>query len=55
MDFIDTEQDGSKEFYIAYLNNLRALIAIFDGCVYKQDFIQLPGDEIVEKKHKNIK
>ena len=43
------------EFYTAYLNNIRALIKVFDGVIYKDDFIMLPGDEIVEKKHKNIK
>jgi len=37
------------------LNNIRALIVLFDGVIYKEDFIMLPGDEIVEKKHKNIK
>jgi len=34
---------------------VRALIKLFDGLVYREDFIMLPGDEIVEKKHKNIK
>jgi len=37
------------------LNNLRGLIRIFDCLLYREDFIQLPGDEIVEKKHANIK
>jgi hypothetical protein len=37
------------------LNNTRALIKLFDGVIYKEQFIMLPGDEIVEKKHKNIK
>jgi len=31
------------------------LIAIFDKLLPKTDFIQLPGDEIVEKKHANVK
>jgi len=34
---------------------VRGLIAIFDATIYKDDFIMLPGDEIVEKKHKNVK
>lgn len=38
-----------------FLNNTRALILLFDALIYKEHFIQLPGDEIVEKKHKNIK
>ena len=52
---LDIEQDLSLEFYHAYLNNLRGLIKVYDCLLYKEDFIQLPGDEIVEKKHQNIK
>lgn len=43
------------KFYTAYLNNVRALILLFNNVLYKENFILLPGDEIVEKKHKNIK
>ena len=52
---LDDEQDNSLEFQNAYLNNLRGLIRMFDCLFYKEDFILLPGDEIVEKKHQNIK
>jgi hypothetical protein len=52
---LDIEQDLSKEFYNAYLNNMRGLIRIYDCLLYKEDFIMLPGDEILEKKHQNIK
>ena len=52
---IDIEQDLSLEFHAAYLNNLRGLVRIYDCLFYKEDFIMLPGDEIVEKKHQNIK
>jgi hypothetical protein len=45
----------SSEFYSSFLNNIRSLIAIFDATIYKDDFIMLPGDEVVEKKHKNVK
>ena len=31
------------------------MIKLFDAIIYKEHFILLPGDEIVEKKHKNIK
>lgn len=55
MDLLDTEQDMSTEFYTSFLNNIRCLIVIFDAAVYKEDFIMLPGDEVVEKKHKNVK
>jgi hypothetical protein len=37
------------------LNNIRSLIKLFDGIIYKEHFIMLPGDEIVEKKHKNVR
>jgi hypothetical protein len=52
---LDVEQDQSLEFHAAYLNNLRGLVKIYDCLLYKEDFIMLPGDEIVEKKHQNIK
>ena len=52
---LDVEQELSLEFHNAYLNNLRGLIKVYDCLVYKEDFIMLPGDEIVEKKHQNIK
>ena len=28
---------------------------LYNNVIYKEHFILLPGDEIVEKKHKNIK
>lgn len=52
---LDIEQELSLEFQNAYLNNLRGLIKAYDCLLYKEDFIMLPGDEIVEKKHQNIK
>ena len=52
---LDVEQELSLEFNSAYLNNLRGLIRCYDCLLYKEDFIMLPGDEIVEKKHQNIK
>lgn len=55
MELLEIEQDLSTQFYTSYLNNTRALIKLFDAIIYKEHFILLPGDEIVEKKHKNIK
>lgn len=55
MELLEIEQDLSTLFYTVFLNNTRALILLFDALIYKEHFIQLPGDEIVEKKHKNIK
>ena len=52
---LDVEQEHGLEFQASYLNNLRGLIKLFDCLLYKEDFILLPGDEIVEKKHANIK
>ncbi len=37
------------------MNNVRALVFLFNNLVYKENFIMLPGDEVIEKKHKNIK
>lgn len=55
LNLLTIEEDTSKMFYTAYLNNVRALIKTFDKLVQKTAFILLPGDEIVEKKHGNIK
>ena len=55
MELLEIEQNISTMFYTTYLNNTRAMIKLFDAIIYKDHFIMLPGDEIVEKKHKNIK
>ena len=55
VELLNIEEDQSQMFYVAYLNNVRALIKIFDYLLQKNSFIMLPGDEIVEKKHGNIK
>jgi len=52
---LDIEQDNSVDFHNAFLNNLRGILKIYDCLLYKEDFIMLPGDEIIEKKHQNIK
>jgi len=52
---LNNEEERSLVFYTAYLNNVRALIYIFNQLLPKSAFIILPGDEIVEKKHANIK
>lgn len=51
----DIEQNTSLQFYSAYLSNVRALILLFNNVIYKEHFILLPGDEITEKKHKNVR
>ena len=55
MNSLEIEEKQSAMFNAAYLNNTRALIRIFDKLLPKIDFMMLPGDEIVEKKHANIK
>jgi hypothetical protein len=55
MNLLDIEQTHSMQFYKTYLSNVRALIKLYDSMLYKEHFIMLPGDEIVEKKHKNVK
>ena len=52
---LSIEEEQGQIFFTAYLNNVRALIKIFDSLLTKSAFIMLPGDEIVEKKHANIK
>ena len=51
LNLLEVEEVHSKEFYTAYLNNVRCLIQIYDALLQKEMFIMLPGDEIVEKKH----
>jgi len=55
MKLLNIEEENSQRYYTAYLNNVRCMIKIFDKLLQKQAFILLPGDEIVEKKHGNIK
>lgn len=55
IELLDCEQNTGLQFYTAFLNNTRALVFLFDKVIYKEQFIMLPGDEITEKKHKNIK
>lgn len=31
------------------------MISLFNRVINKENFIQLPGDEVIEKKHKNVK
>ena len=51
VDLLGIEEAQGRQFYAAYLNNVRALVKVFDNLIPKAAFIQLPGDEIVEKKH----
>ena len=46
LDLQDIETSHSMEFYVAFLNNLRALIKLYDSLLYKEHFIKLPGDEM---------
>lgn len=45
----------SQQFTQKLLNNTQALLTIYDNLFIKEDFIQLPGDEVEEKKRTNIK
>ena len=54
-ELLEIEEKESLRFYTAYLNNVRALVLLFNNVPYKEHFIMLPGDEVVEKKHKNIR
>jgi hypothetical protein len=55
LSLIDLEMLKSQEFYKCFLNNLRAVIKIFKSILYNNSFIALPGDEISDHKHANIK
>lgn len=55
MEELETEQVESQKFQRSFLNTVRVLVKVYSGLLYKEDFIMLPGDEIVEKKHMNIK
>lgn len=55
MDLLEIEENQSLTFNTEFLNNIRSLILVFDKLLPKAYFIMLPGDEIVEKKHANIK
>lgn len=55
VELLSIEEELSQKFFAAYLNNIRSLIKVFDHLLPKSAFIMLPGDEIVEKKHANIK
>lgn len=55
MNLLEIEENQSKIFNTVFLNNVRALILVFDKLLPKEYFIKLPGDEIVEHKHPNIK
>lgn len=36
---LDIEQNNSLKFYCAYLNNVRALILLYNNVIYKENFI----------------
>lgn len=55
IDLFDVEEEYSKKFYVAFLNNFRAMNILFDRVLTKEHFIAMPGDEHVEKKHMNIR
>lgn len=55
MELLLIEEKNSGKFYTAYLNNIRSLVCVFDKLIQFSAYIMLPGDEITEKKHGNIK
>jgi hypothetical protein len=55
MNLLEIEEEQSQLFNTVFLNNIRSLVIIFDKLLPKSYFIKLPGDEIVEHKHSNIK
>lgn len=53
--FLKSVKKNADEFKIKLLNNVEALLYLFDFLMIKQDFIMLPGDEQEEPKRSNIK
>lgn len=45
----------SQQFTQKLLNNTQVILTIYDNLFIKEDFIQLPGDEVEDKKRTNIK
>jgi hypothetical protein len=55
MELLVIEEKNSGKFYTGFLNNVRSLVCIFDKLIPYNAYVMLPGDEITEKKHGNIK
>jgi hypothetical protein len=44
-----------QEFFKAVMQNFEFCLLYFDCCVLFEDFVKLPGDEQILKKHQNLK
>jgi len=51
---MEVDSRGNK-FFACLLNNTQALINLFEGLLIREDFINLPGDEVFQKQHKGFK
>ena len=46
---------NSQKFFMSILNNTKADIQIYSSLLFNEDYILLPGDDVSQKKHLNIK
>ena len=46
---VDCELDNSQAYYLYFLNNMKALVTLFDCLLYKENFIELPGESFRAK------
>ena len=47
--------DEANKYFVRVLNNISFLLTFYDNFILHEDYIQLPGDENVVKKHLNLK
>jgi len=52
---IDSYFKECNAFFVALMNNLNFMMTFYDKWILYEDFVKLPGDENVEKKHLNLK
>ena len=52
---VDNYFSECNNFFLALLNNLNFMMSYYDKWILNEDYIILPGDENVEKKHLNLK
>merc|ERR1719378_1881073 len=51
----DQLEDSSMRFFKAIMNSFEFFVIYYDRIFLYEDFVPLPGDEEVQKKHANLK
>jgi len=52
-EMIDAYFKECNAFFIALINNLNFVMLFYDNWILNEDYVKLPGDENVEKRHMN--